>query len=59
MMICICINMVTKLLYYERLLVERLFLMFVSPGDLLAVKSFIEGGSETFVCSVSFSVDTS
>ena len=59
MMICICINMVTKLLYYERLLAERLFLMFVSPGDLLAVKCCIEGGSETFVCSVSFSVDTS
>ena len=33
--------------------------MFVSPGDLLAVKCCIEGGSETFVCSVSFSVDTS
>ena len=33
--------------------------MFVSPGDLMAVKSFIDGGSETFVCSVSFSVDTS
>ena len=31
----------------------------VSPGDLLAVKCCIEGGSETFVCSESFSDDTS
>ena len=35
------------------------FLIFVSPGDFFAVKSFIEGGSETSVCSVSFSVNTS